>query len=49
MPRVTLAPAAEEDIARILAWSHEHFGEQARLRYETLLTQAIVDVAEDPE
>ena len=49
MFRVVLAPAAEEDIVKILAWSHEHFGEQARLRYEALLTQAIVDVAEDPE
>ncbi len=49
VPRVVLAPAAEEDIVKILAWSHEHFGEQARLRYEALLTQAIVDIAEDPE
>ncbi len=49
MPRVVLAPAAEEDIVRILAWSHGHFGEQARLRYEALLTQALVDIAEDPE
>lgn len=49
MPRVVVAPAAEEDIVRILAWSHEHFGEQARLRYEALLTQALVDIAEDPE
>jgi toxin ParE1/3/4 len=49
MPLVVLAPAAEEDIVRILAWSHEHFGEQARLRYEALLTQAIVDIAEDPD
>lgn len=48
MPRVVLAPAAEEDIVRILAWSHGHFGEQARLRYEALLTQALVDIAEDP-
>jgi toxin ParE1/3/4 len=49
MPRVVLAPAAEDDIVKILAWSHEHFGEQARLRYEALLTQAIIDVAEDPQ
>ena len=49
MFRVVLAPAAEDDIVKILAWSHEHFGEQARLRYEALLTQAIVDMAEDPE
>jgi toxin ParE1/3/4 len=49
MPGVVLSPAAEEDLVRILAWSHKHFGEQARLRYEALLTQAIVDIAEDPE
>ena len=49
MQRVVLAPAAEEDIVEILAWSHEHFGEPARLRYEALLTQAIVDIAENPE
>ena len=49
MLRVVLAPAAEDDIVKILSWSHEHFGEQARLRYEALLTQAIVDIAEDPD
>jgi toxin ParE1/3/4 len=49
MFRVVLAPAAEDDIVKILAWSHEHFGEQPRLRYEALLTQAIVDIAENPE
>ncbi len=32
MLRIVVAPAAEEDIVKILAWSHEHFGEQARLR-----------------
>ena len=49
MARFTLSPAAERDITSILAWTHEHFGEQARRRYEALLAQAIVDVAEDPE
>ncbi len=49
MQRVVVAPAAEEDIVEILTWSHEHFGESARLRYEALLTQAIVDIAENPE
>lgn len=49
MQRIVLAPAADEDIVKILAWSHEHFGEPARLRYEALLTQAIVDIAENPE
>lgn len=49
MPRVVLSPVAEEDIIEILAWSHEHFGAPARLRYEALLTQDIVDIAEDPK
>ena len=49
MLRIVIAPAAEEDIVKILAWSHEHFGEQTRLRYEALLTQAIVDIAENPD
>ncbi len=49
MVRFTISPAAERDIGSILAWTHEHFGEQARLRYEALLVQAIVDVAEDPQ
>ena len=43
-----ISPAAEHDIESILVWTHGRFGEQARLRYEALLTQGIVDVAEDP-
>ena len=49
MPRFILAPAAERDIEQILAWSHEQFGELARLRYEELLVCAIQDVVADPE
>jgi len=49
MQRVVLAPAAEEDIVEILAWCHEHFGEPARIRYEALLPQAFVDIADNPE
>jgi toxin ParE1/3/4 len=45
MPPLVIAPAAEHDIESILIWTHEHFGEQARLRYEALLVQAIVNVA----
>jgi toxin ParE1/3/4 len=48
MPRYVLSPAAERDIASILAWTHEHLGERARLRYEALIVQAIVDLAENP-
>ncbi len=49
MPRFAIAPAAERDIRAILAWTHEQFGQQGRLRYEALLVRAILDVAEDPE
>lgn len=49
MLRFILSPAAERDVASILAWTNEHFGEQARLRYEALLVQAMVDVAEKPD
>ncbi len=49
MARFVLSPAAERDILSILAWTHQQFGENARLRYEALLGQAILDVAEDPE
>ncbi len=43
-----LSTAAQADIFEILAWSHESFGEQARLRYETLIVAALRDVAEHP-
>ena len=39
---------AERDIEAILEWSHEHFGERGRLRYEALLARAIIDVVADP-
>ena len=48
MPRFRLSPQAEQDIEAILAWSHEQFGERIRFRYEELLTQAILDLADDP-
>lgn len=49
MPRYRLAPRAVLDIAAILEWTHEHFGERGRIRYEALLTQAIIDVADEPQ
>lgn len=48
MASFTLSVVAERDIVSILTWTHEHFGEQARLRYEALLVQAMIDVAENP-
>jgi toxin ParE1/3/4 len=48
MVQIRLSPEAQEDIEAILAWSHREFGEQVRLRYEELLVQAMLDLAEDP-
>jgi len=49
MFRLLISPPAERDIAAILRWTHEQFGESARLRYEALLVQAMRDVAENPD
>ena len=49
MPDYRFSPRAETDIAAILEWTHENFGEKARVRYEALLVRAIRDVAEAPE
>ena len=46
--KVILAPAAETDLAEILAWSAEAFGDAARRRYATLIVQAIEDLTVDP-
>ena len=49
MAKFVLSPSAEADIEGILAWTHEQFGEAARLRYEELIAQAILDVAANPD
>jgi toxin ParE1/3/4 len=49
MPPFVIAPAAFGDIESILAWTDEQFGQKARLRYEALLTRAIIDVAAEPD
>lgn len=48
MPRYVISPAAERDIESILAWTHEHFGSEGRLRYEALIVRAILDVTDHP-
>jgi len=48
MTQFRLSPQAEQDVEAILARSHEQFGERVRLHYEELLTQAILDLTEDP-
>lgn len=40
-----LSASADLDVFEILQWSHEHFGEAARRRYEALITDAIIHAA----
>lgn len=49
MFRYRLSEAAQGDVLEILAWTHERFGEAARLRYESLIVAALRDVASQPE
>ncbi len=49
MAKFVLSSVAETDIEEILAWTQEHFGESARLRYEAIIVQAILDIAADTE
>lgn len=43
-----LSEDAEEELVGLLGWSEFHFGEDAAVRYETLVSRAIRDLAEDP-
>lgn len=43
--RYRLTHAAQADIMSILVWSHDKFGEEARQRYEALITAGIRDAA----
>lgn len=49
MLRYRLVDSAEEDIISVLAWTHEQFGETARLRHESLMAVALRDVALQPD
>lgn len=49
MARFRLSPEAQEDIAAILAWTHTEFGAEILRRYEELLVQAMLDLADDPD
>ena len=49
MVRFRLSEAAQGDVLSILAWTHEQFGEVARLRYESLIVAALRDVAGQPD
>ena len=47
--RVSLAPAARQDVREVLRWSEEKFGRRAAVRYRELLQQALRDIEADPE
>ena len=49
MLRYRLSDAAQADVINILAWTHEQFGEAARLRYECLIVGGLRDVATQPD
>ena len=49
MIRYRLSDAAQADIGQILGWTHEQFGEPARLRYQSLIVAALRDLATDPD
>ena len=49
MLRYRLSDSAQADIVGVLAWTHEQFGETARLRYERLIVAALRDVAGQPD
>jgi toxin ParE1/3/4 len=49
MLRYRLSEAAQGDVLSILAWTHEQFGEAARLRYQSLIVAALRDVAIQPD
>jgi len=49
MVRYRLSEAAQGDVLGILAWTHEQFGDVARLRYESLIVAALRDVAGQPD
>lgn len=49
MSRYRLSMPALKDVAGILAYTEEKFGQEARERYQALIATAIMDLAADPE
>lgn len=49
MRHVLYTPLARQDIAGILIWSEERFGQTIQARYARLLDTALQDIAADPE
>ena len=49
MLQYRVSPVAEADLEGILSWTLQTFGNQSRMRYYALISQAILDVADDPQ
>ena len=49
MLRYRLPDSAQADVIDVLAWTHEQFGETARLHYEGLIVAALRDAAIQPD
>lgn len=49
MAQYRLSAAAQADLAGILAWTQDHFGIPARLRYQALIVSALRDLAAQPD
>ncbi|MCW5237166.1 type II toxin-antitoxin system RelE/ParE family toxin [Verminephrobacter eiseniae] len=49
MVRYRLSAAAQTDLIDILAWTHKHFADVARERYEALLVAVLRDVSSQPD
>jgi toxin ParE1/3/4 len=47
--RLSLAPAARQDVREVLKWSERNFGKAAAARYKALIKQAVRDIGADPE
>ena len=45
---IRLAAPARADIESVLLWGLDQFGDAVALRYEALIHQALLDIAEDP-
>lgn len=48
MARLRLSALAQSDIVNVLSWSARRFGDQARARYEQLLSTALRDLSAEP-
>jgi len=46
--KLVLSGAAQNDISQILQWMQEAFGDMGRIRYEKLISTALIDLCADP-